>query len=643
MHSHDSGPSESAPADDTGFSRAPGTTRAAPDAGGSSFPVDSLWDACGPPVSRPAADPLLGRTLGDVTLVRFIAEGGMGRVYEGEQMNPRRSVAVKVMRPGLVSEEIVRRFHRETTLLGSLRHPWIAHVLSAGTFDLAGAQLPYFVMEYIPEATTLVEHARTRRLAVPAIIDLFRKVCEAVAHGHDQGIVHRDLKPNNVLVDAAGHPRIIDFGVARPIDAIGEITALTDSGRLIGTLQYMSPEQVAGRSADVDTRADVYALGVMLYELLAGAPPHDLKDTPLLEAVRIVHERRPPSLRSRNPAVPPPVAAIVMRCLATAPADRFADAGTVAAALGGEPARASRGLVERWWTMLPAVVRRRPALAAVTAAVLLAAVAFPALRPARAPTSRLPGFSVDGLTPEPAAVPVTAAAPAIETAAIGNVPAVDADLGGRRRQESMDQVTGMAIAVMLQPAVVVQSPDRFRFAIRDIHQVGADAFLVDDSGMRKWTDQFMFPRVSYWAPKANGREARLVYRFDFGGTARSIHLQCRSDCWDFSREPGGVGRGASALEVSRDGRNWITIENNVEPRRWGRGIAVDGDLPTPALGGRSLWLRVRCITEGAPVDGGYNVAQFGRTRPGTFEPVFELEAHLGPGDDEPHLTDTETP
>lgn len=131
------------------------------------FEVESLWRACEQPGAPPGPDPLLGQTIGGVRLGRVLADGGMGRVYEGQQENPSRPAAVKVVRPGLLSQEAVRRFLRETRLLGGLQHPWICQVYSAGTFTIAGAELPYFVMEYIPKARPITDYVREEALPVP--------------------------------------------------------------------------------------------------------------------------------------------------------------------------------------------------------------------------------------------------------------------------------------------------------------------------------------------------------------------------------------------------------------------------------------------------------------------------------------------
>ena len=578
-------------------------TTGAPSTGGS-FAVESLWQAIGQMPEREAADPLLGRSLGDVTLTRFIAEGGMGRVYEAEQLNPSRRVAVKVLRPGLFTRDTLRRFVREVSTLGSLRHPWITQIFSAGTYEVAGAELPYFVMELIPDALPITDYVTSRHLSVTERLRLFRQVCDAIAYGHERGIVHRDLKPSNLLVDGLGNPKVIDFGVARGPGVGERVTALTEVGQLIGTLQYMSPEQVSGQSGDIDARADVYSLGAVLYEVLAGQPPHLVRSLPLAQAARIIHEQRPKPLRSINPAVPREVAAIVEKCLDKQRESRFQTASELSAALAGTET-ATSGLRSGAIACRRAVESlKRPAVAGFASAGLILCGTY------LMPASGWPSFDrFVWNKPVPPTIGVASNAVAI-------------------RPPNVEAVADPATALMLQPALIQRDERVFRFALRDVHQKDADMFLVKNVGMKKWMDQFMFPRVSYWAPEANNEEGVLVYHFDFGGVAESVHLKAATSCWDFFREPGGVGRGTSSIEVSRDGRDWVAIGDNFEPLQWGISIAIDKPLPDTFCDSAELWVRVRCFTESAPVENGYNVAQFARTRNGQPDAAFEVTAKL---------------
>ena len=235
--------------------------------------------------TRDAPDMLLGIDLGGVTIKRLIGAGGMGRVYEGWQAPPGRTVAVKVMRPGLAAEEFFRRFDHEARLLARLQHPGIAQVFLVGVHRLPAGEVPFFVMEHLADAVPITDYARRHAGSVPQRLELFRQACAAVAHGHERGVIHRDLKPGNILVDSQGRVKVIDFGVARSTDADAALTTLeTDAGRILGTLQYMSPEQFATGAEQAGVRSDVYALGVVLFELLAERLPYDVRRRPLAEA-----------------------------------------------------------------------------------------------------------------------------------------------------------------------------------------------------------------------------------------------------------------------------------------------------------------------------------------------------------------------
>jgi non-specific serine/threonine protein kinase/serine/threonine-protein kinase len=236
----------------------------------------------------------LPERIGNYSIRRLIASGGMGAVYEALQEHPRRSVAVKVMRAGMFSEEGLRRFEYEAQLLARLRHPGVAQVYEAGTHREGGVEIPFFAMEYIPNAKPITDYATERRLTARERLALFVPVCDAVHHGHQRGIVHRDLKPGNILVDSAGHPKIIDFGVARATDSdMAAAAHQTEVGQIVGSLQYMSPEQFDADPSDIDTRSDVYALGVVLYELLSGRVPYEIRGPRIHEAAALVREAEP--------------------------------------------------------------------------------------------------------------------------------------------------------------------------------------------------------------------------------------------------------------------------------------------------------------------------------------------------------------
>lgn len=246
------------------------------------------------PLAVPSPPSLEGRTIGAYTIRRLIATGGMGTVYEAWQKQPQRPVALKLMKSGIASTSALRRFEYEAQLLARLRHPGIAQVYEAGTHDDGMGPVPFFAMEYIPQASSITEYASANQLTIPQRLELFGKVCEAVHHGHQKGIIHRDLKPSNILVDGTGQPKVIDFGVARATDSdIALTTLLTSVGQLIGTLQYMSPEQCAADPQDLDTRSDVYALGIVLYELLCGQLPYDVSREAIHEVARMIREQPP--------------------------------------------------------------------------------------------------------------------------------------------------------------------------------------------------------------------------------------------------------------------------------------------------------------------------------------------------------------
>ena len=201
----------------------------------------------------------LPTTIGRYRILRMLGEGGMGAVYEAEQEQPRRTVALKVIKAAWASPELIRRFEQEAQALGRLHHPGIAQVYEAGTGDAGFGAQPYFAMELI-HGKPLDQYARAHRHTTKQRLQLMVQVCDAMEHAHQRGIIHRDLKPANILVDDNGQPKILDFGLARVTDSDARATRQTDMGQLLGTLAYMSPEQVLADPSAVDKRSDVCAL-----------------------------------------------------------------------------------------------------------------------------------------------------------------------------------------------------------------------------------------------------------------------------------------------------------------------------------------------------------------------------------------------
>ena len=263
-------------------------------------------------------------TVGRYRIVRILGEGGMGTVYEAEEQHPRRTVALKVVKPGWVSTELLRRFELEALALGRLQHPGIAQIYEAATADSGSGPQPYFAMELI-RGDSLHAYVASHRLNTRDRLELMIKVCDAVHHAHQRGIIHRDLKPGNILVDESGQPKVLDFGVARVTDSDAYATRQTDMGQLVGTLAYMSPEQVLADPLEVDVRSDVYALGVILYELLAEHLPYGI-GRQLHEATRAILEEDPARLSSISRVYRGDIETIVAKALEKDKTRRFASA-----------------------------------------------------------------------------------------------------------------------------------------------------------------------------------------------------------------------------------------------------------------------------------------------------------------------------
>lgn len=295
--------------------------------------------------ARVVLEPLAGDVahpdrVGPFRVVREIGRGGMGIVYLAEQDHPRRRVALKVVRPGLASAGTMRRFEREVDALARLEHPGIARIFETGVAHVDGPSgwseaRPWFAMEYA-EGERLDEWVRTHDPATRVGVQLIADIADAIHHAHVNGVVHRDLKPGNILVDstADGHvrPKVLDFGIARLIDAdAASRSHQTEVGKVLGTIPFMSPEQVTGDPSRINAKTDIYSIGVLAYWLLSGELPYPVHGRSLPEAARIIHDEEPTPLSAAVRGVDGDLATIVGKCLEKDPERRYAAASELAA------------------------------------------------------------------------------------------------------------------------------------------------------------------------------------------------------------------------------------------------------------------------------------------------------------------------
>ena len=312
--------------------------------------------------------------IGDYRIRDVLGRGGMGVVYEADQDSPARRVALKVLRnfPG---NDALGRFHHEADLLARLQHPGIAQIYELGTATVGGMTVPFIAMELV-RGEPVDRYAESEQLDTRARLTLIADIADAVHHAHQKGVIHRDLKPANILVDERGEPRIFDFGIARTIDPDLELSTMrTEIGQLIGTLAYMSPEQAAGEPGEIDTRADVYSLGVVGYQLLAGRLPHVLESRSVIEGLRAIRDDDPPRLGALDRALRGDIETIIEKALAKEKVRRYASAYELAADirrhLANEPISARPATATY---QISKFVRRHRSIVAGAAAVLVALV-----------------------------------------------------------------------------------------------------------------------------------------------------------------------------------------------------------------------------------------------------------------------------
>ncbi len=622
---------------------------------------------------RTGPDPLIGVDLGGVRIERLIGEGGMGRVYEALQTNPARTVAVKVMRTLSPGDAAQQRFRREADALARLRHPGIAQIFTAGCHRLGIVDVPYYVMEFIPGAESLVQACERRRVPLRNRIELLLAVCDAVAHGHAEGVVHRDLKPGNILVDAEGRPKIIDFGIAR-MDGVeaDDDGPRTETGQFIGTRPYMAPEQFMEHRATIDARTDVYAVGVVMHELLSGRLPYDVAGKSLVETARIVQETRPARLNvagatTADRGLIRGADAIAAMCLLKDPAGRYSSAAAVAAdlrrLLAGEPLAAAPAR-----TALSEVFRgsgrwsRRMTVALLAAAGLCAAIMGMAW------WRRLPQ-ALPGQTVGPASVvsaglsarPVTVRFANVSSGRTAPLEWVDLkceeevsglvaeDFRLTRNGEVIDvaglTVTGgpqswrigglaaltsvagdytlAAVGTRASPVdaggrvVAISGQTQWRSPpYREIRFSPIDddweRHVVSLTGVERYTESHA-GATTFIRPTVAGREGVITLRFDMPFTIQDATLTAPLAVWTtgdpFPYDPGA----RAALDVSVDGEAWTTL---VELKADAGGFNTAAhDIGRIVAGGRQIWVRVRLTaTKEWPGDG-LIFAQFLRTDP----------------------------
>ena len=325
----------------------------------------------------PTETSVIPQRIGGYRILGVLGRGGMGIVYEAEQSEPRRHVALKVIRHEFATDGLLRRFRYEVDVLARLRHPGIAQIFESGVGEMISdgsvvSRRPYFAMELV-DGAPLHKHVAEQELGTRARMELIARLCDAVQHAHQKGVIHRDLKPSNILVESGGAPKVLDFGVARATDADVSLTTMhTNPEQVVGTLPYMSPEQVAGQVDRLDTRSDVYSLGVLLYELLAGQLPYDTAGKSIAGVARIIHEESPRLLGTVNREFRGDLETIASRALEKDPSRRYVSVHALAADLrrhlNGEPIEARRD--SRLYVLGRSLRRHRWAAAAGMAGVL---------------------------------------------------------------------------------------------------------------------------------------------------------------------------------------------------------------------------------------------------------------------------------
>jgi hypothetical protein len=317
--------------------------------------------------------------VGNYHLIRRLGEGGMGIVYVARQEQPSRNVALKLMRQAVMTVEQRRRFERESHLLGSLLHPHIAQVYEAGTHKEGSLSIPYYAMELVPDAKSITEYASSKSLPRRQRIELMIQICSAIQYAHDRAILHRDLKPTNLLVGEGGSAKVIDLGVSRLMTDAS--IALTRTDQLVGTVAYMAPEQLSGTLNAPTVQADVYSLGMVLYELVVGQLPYHIPSDNPVRAALAIEKAAPTRPSSLDPTITSDLEAVLLKAIEKDVANRYASVSELQRdlehLLQGTPvsARASYALI-RVLHRTRRFARAHPALVLVLIVLFWFAICF---------------------------------------------------------------------------------------------------------------------------------------------------------------------------------------------------------------------------------------------------------------------------
>lgn len=503
--------------------------------------------------SEPTHDPAPpgGRLLGGrYRLEQRIGVGGFAEVWQGFDTELERVVAVKIPKASRIAMQDA--FLAEARRVARLRHPAIVAVHDVGT---DGDEC--FIISELMDGGSLADRLAVGPIPLPAAIRWIGQIAEALDFAHRSGLIHRDVKPANILINHHGDAVLTDFGIAQSEKSSGQFAPS------VGTLRYMAPEQLAG--AAIGPTADLYSLGIVLYEAVVGAKPHPSRFAP-----SFCHEVIGRSEKALAVTLPPGLADICLRALDRDPTRRPPTAAAFAA-----------GLRAAAVPVAPLRYSRRLALALAAMALAVAAcLTLVGKRPAAKPLTNQPS------------------APRLVT------PATSPPAPLRNEDGTpIKSLTFLRIEDALPYIVETRDVGRYR----------------------EWQDV----PTTYIGPLANDAECTVTFRFDFPSPTVRAQLIAEARCWDFTREPGGIGRGTAALDISRDGDDWVAIRDTIKGREWGRGWVINEPLPAEALGGRSLWIRARLLTNGS-LNAGYSVAQFGRNREDQSQPTFGIVAELLP-------------